>query len=142
MTGDGGDAWAPGSFWISTEEGVDRVSGYVRKGMGLRHHGWATPLDWTEWTLTHLGSGAAVMDLAGRVAVVFPVASEVADCTDWTAFDLASGWRQVDPDLIERLAAIVEKHRGVVLPEDDDAPLADDDSSRQVVAVREASDAG
>lgn len=106
--------WPNAMFCIQVAGGgAHPIGGYAEGGLGLHHHGWATPRASTEWTLTHLGSGLAVAHLRGTVATVFPVATAILDLTDWTAFEMAEGWRQTQPDLADLLAAVREAHPGV-----------------------------
>lgn len=127
----------PSTFWIATSEGVDTRSGYVMRGLGLGHDGWAKDRRNTEWTLTHIGSGTAVCRIVGSVATVMPVATEIAQCGDWMLFDLPDGWQQTDPELPARVQAILDSQMpGVTLRGRGRQATADE--ARAVIAAREA----
>jgi hypothetical protein len=105
------EPWRPAQFFRAVPGGAPiETWGYERQGLALRHSGWATPRTDTQWTLIHLGSGGAIMRFTGTVAVVMPVAGEIADCSDWTLFDLPDGWKQTDPELPAKVGAICDAH--------------------------------
>ncbi len=133
-----GDTWAPGTFWIAMPNGPDTRSGYVLGGLGLAHDGWAKPSERTHWTLTHIGSGAAICRLAGTVAAVMPVAAEIARCGDWTLFDLPNGWKQTDPKLLLKLVAVLDRHPGIARGPDRSGKVVTPDDARVVIAARDA----
>src|SRR5262249_9658336 len=62
-----------------------------------------------KWSLTHLGSGRAVCRVEGKVSVAFAIASEIADCGDWS-FDGLNGYINIDRELPEKTKAIMEKY--------------------------------
>ena len=131
------ETWTPATFWTAMSHGPDLRSGYTLLGLGLHHDGRAPRRQNTHWTLTHIGSGAAVCRMQGTVAMVMPVAADMARCGDWTLFDLPDGWQQTDPDLLPKVTAILEAHpeargsvRGTVA-------RATADDARAVIAARE-----
>ena len=131
--------WEPAEFWIGYVEGPCRVDGYVWSGLGLAHHGWGVPARTTVWSLIHLGSGSRIGTLVGNVATVFPVASEVAQCGDFTLFDMPYGWMQTDPELSAKARAVFDAHPEV-FPEFDkpmDRAMMDE-SARAVARARDA----
>lgn len=132
------DTWAPGTFWIATSSGPDTRSGYILHGVGLSHDGWAPLRQNTFWSLTHLGSGAAICRMMGTVAMVMPVAAEIAACGDWTLFDLPEGWSQTDPGLLEKMRAVLKKHPRIAMLVSADVAPATADDTRAVIAAREA----
>lgn len=132
--------WRPAWFFEARVGGAPvKVHGYEWRGLAMWHTGWATPRTATRWMLVHLGSGGAVARFTGDIATVMPVAGEIAECGDWTLFDLPEGWRQTDPDLPAKVAAILDAHPEA-RPESDwpDGRVSDDDA-RAVIAAREAS---
>lgn len=132
-------AWQPARFFRAKPGGDPvEVSGYEWRGLGLRHSGWATPRTETRWTLTHLGSGAGLVRFTGDVATVFPVAGEIALCGDWTLFDLPEGWRQTDPDLPAKVAAILDAHPEARPDTAFEGRVVSDADARAVIAAREA----
>jgi hypothetical protein len=62
------------------------------------------------WRLTHLGSGHAIASIVGTTARTFPIASEIAECGDWS-FEGLEGWKNVEPDLPQKLVDIAERHK-------------------------------
>lgn len=103
--------WMPTKFYRAIHGGSPvEESGYMWRGLGLCHSGWATPRTKTRWSLIHIGSGGAIMRFTGNIATVFPVAGEIAECGDFTLFDLPDGWRQTDPDLPAKIGAICDAH--------------------------------
>ncbi len=110
-------------------------SSYVAMGGGASR--WATPREATRWTLIHLGSGGAIARLTGRVATVMPVAAEIAECSDWTLFDLPEGWRQTDPGLPAKVGAICEAHPEVKPDTAFGGKVITDADARAVIDARE-----
>jgi len=131
--------WRPARFYIA-QAGTSpfRVYGYVLRGLGLHNHGWATPRTKTRWTLTHIGCGAVVMKITGDVRTVFPIAAEVAECSDWTLFDLPEGWRQTDPMLPEKIRAICDAHPEVTPNSAKSKHYIKIEDARAVIEMRES----
>lgn len=132
-------AWQPARFFRAVAGGAPvEVHGYEWRGLAMWHTGWRTPRTETRWTLTHFGSGVSIARFTGNIAAVMPVAGEIALCGDWTLFDLPGGWRQSDPELPAKVAAILAAHPEAK-PESDwpDAGVSDADA-RAVIAAREA----
>ena len=103
--------WLPRQFHVARRSASPLlVSGYVWRGLGLHHRGWGAPRAQTRWSLIHLGSGGCFLRFIGDVATVFPVAGEIARCSDFTLFDLPDGWRQTDPALPAKIGAICQAH--------------------------------
>lgn len=131
--------WRPVRFFRANPGGDPvEVHGYEWRGLALRHSGWATPRTATRWTLTHLGSGGALARFMGDVATVFPVASEIALCGDFTLFDLPDGWRQTDPDLPAKVGAILAAHPEVRPDTASAGRVISDADARAVIAARES----
>ena len=133
------EPWVACRFFSAGPEPREEY-GYARRGLALTHAGWADNRRITRWTLWHIGSGGRLAEFTGDVATVFPAAYAVAECADWTAFDMPQGWRQTDPDAPSKLAAVLEMH-----PEASPVRVVDavtDDQARAVVAAREALDRG
>lgn len=106
--------WAPSKFLVSApwrESMTREVEGYVYRGLGLTIAIKGSPKGRRppRWTLTHLGSGHAVCNLTGHVKDAFPIATEIAECGDWS-FDGLYGWKNIDPELADKFRAIQAKH--------------------------------
>jgi hypothetical protein len=136
------DGWRPAKFFRAIP-GKDPIEawGYEWRGLVLRHTGWATPRTQTRWSLVHIGSGGTIAHFAGNVATVFPVATAIAQCSDFTLFDLPDGWRQTDPDLAQKIAAIFEAHPEAYPDSSFAAPTISDEDARAVIEAREKRDA-
>lgn len=131
--------WTPAKFYRAVHDGTPVEEwGYEWRGLVLRHSGWATPRTKTRWSLMHIGSGGTIMRFTGNIATVFPVAGEIAECGDFTLFDLPDGWRQTDPELPIKIAAICDAH-----PEafPDTSPAISADDARAVIEARETASA-
>ena len=129
--------WTPAKFYQSTAAGPAERDGYQWRGLALRHHGWGVPRARTRWSLVHLGSGGTILRFTGDVATVFPVAGEIAECGDFTLFDLPEGWRQTDPDLPRKIAAICDAHPEARPDTKIEGSGISDDGARAVIAARE-----
>lgn len=102
--------WEPGEFLIAQTDGVHTRTGYVYRDLALFIDRPAIGRRPPQWSLTHLGSGLQVAFIKGRVAAVFPIASKIAECSDWD-FDGPDGWRNRDPDLGVKVANILSRHK-------------------------------
>jgi hypothetical protein len=69
----------------------------------------------------------------GKVAEAFVIASEIADAGDWE-FDGLYGWRNRDPELPEKVFAIMAKYPKALYRPDG----ASSDESAQAIAVARA----
>lgn len=108
------DVWKPSEFPTANTSGVVVKAGYVYRGLGLYMAQAASPKGRRPplWCLVHLGSGHAVFCIKGNVAKAFPIASEVAECSDWASFDGLDGWENTDPELKEKFWALYWKYEG------------------------------
>jgi hypothetical protein len=129
--------WGAGTF-LQAKDGVGAVtrSGYLHKGLAIAHDGWGEPRSRTLWTLFHIGSGGAFLQMIGDVATVFPVATEIAECGDWTLFDMPDGWKQTDPELGKKVFDILTKNPQAK-PTTAFIRDIDPESHRAVIAARE-----
>lgn len=105
--------WKPETFPIAVgPQSIDRRAGYTYRGLGLHMVMKASPKGRRppRWKLTHLGSGHGVAHIDGAVADAFPIASEIAECSEWD-FDGLNGWRNRDPELPKKVLEILERTR-------------------------------
>lgn len=130
-------SWEPEVYKIASFAGPHPVAGYVYRGLGLHIRVSASPKGRKPptWTLTHLNTGHSICNLTGKVADVFPVAAEVAECGDWT-FEGLHGWKNMDPELGFRTKAIAEKHPGVCAYRH--GVTSDEKIAREIAAERTA----
>jgi hypothetical protein len=136
------ERWTPAKFYRAIPGGEPIEEwGYEWRGLTLRHAGWASPRTATQWALIHIGSGGTIARFTGNVATVFPVATAIAECSDFTLFDLPDGWRQTDPDLAQKIAAICEAHPEASPDTSFEAVEISDADARAVIAAREKRDA-
>lgn len=89
------------------------VGGYGEQGLGLARVEPHTRTKPALWGLYHLGSGHSVCYIRGDVRTAFAVAADILDCGDWT-FIALDGFRNVAPDLPERVAAILCNHPDLI----------------------------
>lgn len=130
--------WLPAKFHRAVPNGEPVEEwGYEWRGLALRHSGWATPRTRTRWSLIHVGSGGTIMRFTGDVASVFPVAGKIAECGDFTLFDLPEGWRQTDPELPAKIGAICAAHPEAFPDTSFFGVLISADDARAVIAARE-----
>lgn len=104
-------AWEPATFMSAWGTEAAPQVGYVYKGLGLYMAMKASQKGRrpARWCLVHLNSGHAIGWVTGDVATAFPIASDVADLTDWD-FEGVDGWRNRDPDLPKKVHALSEAH--------------------------------
>lgn len=77
------------------------------------------------------------MRFTGDIRTVFPVAGEIAECGDFTLFDLPDGWRQTDPELPAKIAAICDAHPETLPDSSFDGVQISTDDARAVIEARE-----
>ena len=111
--------WKPGTFDIATSAGRITKSGYVWRDLGLHLESIIPPSSKgrrkgrKSWALIHLNSGHRVCSLIGDVKDVFPLASEIAELTDWS-FTGLDGWKNIDPELKDKFSSIMEKNKAKI----------------------------
>lgn len=104
--------WEPADFLIARAVEPVTRAGYIYRGLGLHIAVRASPKGRRPptWSLIHLGSGHRICMITGMVAKAFPVATEIAECSDWEAFDSIDGWLNTDPGIAEKVRQIVARH--------------------------------
>lgn len=105
-------AWQPATFLIADFDGPSSRAGYVYRGLALHIVVKGSPKGRRPptWALTHLGSGHRIGLIDGRVGDAFPIATDIAECGDWT-FDGLNGWKNLEPELPQKLVNIAEGHK-------------------------------
>lgn len=106
--------WKPETFDVALASGPRAKAGYTYRGLGLWMRDTGSPKGRKPpvWSLTHLGSGHCVVELTGKVAVAFPVATEIAEAGDWEFISLV-GYKDRFPDVADRLMEIISRHSKV-----------------------------
>lgn len=99
--------WQPNEFYVAIPVGPLKVAGYTFKGLGL--HKIAPKAK--AWTLTHLNTGHSICHIEGGMAEVFPVAADIANCSEWD-FDGLRGWTNRDPELGDKVQDILDSYNG------------------------------
>ena len=106
-----GPCWRPAKFKRADKfDGAIETSGYIYRGLGLQMsiaqslRGRRPP-----WLLIHLNSGHVICQISGVVAKAFPIAAEIAECTDW-GFSGLDGWNNTDPDLPSKVRIFAERY--------------------------------
>ena len=107
-----GPCWHPAKFKRADKfDGATETSGYIYRGLGLQMsiaqcpRGRRPPF----WLLIHLNSGHVICQISGVVAKAFPIAAEIAECTDW-GFSGLDGWNNTDPDLPSKVRIFAERY--------------------------------
>ena len=129
--------WTPGKILVSAPwhpNGYRSVDGYVYRDLGLYMALNGSPKGRRppRWILLHLGSGHSVCWIKGHVKDAFPIATEIAECGDWS-FDGLEGWRNVDRELPEKFNAIQRKYPELV---DRGAGNQSEESARAIAIAR------
>lgn len=131
-------AWEPAEFLIAdlwSNPGFHKVAGYTYRGLGIHLTIKGSPKGRRPptWSLSHLGSGHKVCLIDGKVATAFEIASEIADCGDWS-FDGLKGYINIDPDIKEKFRALCEKHPKTIRR--GPGGNASEDAARAIVMAR------
>lgn len=111
--------WKAGTFDIATSAGIITQSGYILKDLGLHLESIIPPSSKgrrkgrKSWALTHLNSGHRVCSLIGDVKDVFPLASEIAELTDWS-FTGLDGWKNIAPELKDKFYSLIKKNKAKI----------------------------
>lgn len=98
-----GKTWEATGYLIAMPSGPESVDGYVYRGLGLDKNSPGC------WTLTHLGTGHRICLIDDLLENAFRIGTEFADCADWS-FNSLLGWKNEQPDLAEKVAALCERH--------------------------------
>jgi hypothetical protein len=105
------ELWKSAPFFIATKEGVVSREGKIYNGLGydLRQPvGTSLAVD-SIWAVTHLGTGHAICHIEGTEPEIAVIATEFAQAGNWN-FASLDGWKNVDPDLLEKIKTILKKH--------------------------------
>ena len=111
--------WNPGTFDNATSGGRITQSGYVWRDLGLHLESVIPPSPKgrrkkkQSWALTHLNSGHRICGLIGEVKDIFPLASEIAELTDWS-FTGLYGWKKIDPELGDKFYSLIKKNEAKI----------------------------
>ena len=115
-----GPPWQPAEFDVAGGLGtIDRVRGWEYRGLGLflisqlkaryrRKDG--TRKLYQTWSATHLNTGHAVCTFRDLpFQTMLAAATDLAEMADWS-FDGLEGWRNVEPEMGDKLAAWHSRH--------------------------------
>lgn len=99
--------WKFGPYLMASIGEAAKTTGFIRSGLAMSMRIKASPKGRRPptWSLTHLGSGHRVALIDAHPVEAFEVANAILALTDWT-FDGLSGWRNQDPDLMDKLKAL------------------------------------
>jgi hypothetical protein len=61
------------------------------------------------WNVTHVGTGLRLCIIEAHEAAAYALAGTIAAMADW-GFDGPEGWRNRDPDLMEKMKALILLH--------------------------------
>ncbi len=101
--------WQPGKYLLALVIEPEMVDGFIYRGLGMYNvakgspKGRRTPL----WLLTHIGTGHSICSIMAQDEEALRLGALVADCGNWD-FDSLLGWRDRDPELLNRAMAIIE----------------------------------
>lgn len=103
--------WKPGYYLIAYGDFTTEIYGRTNAGLGITMSVRPSPAGVrpAEWSLTHLGSGHRVCIIAAAEVEAFAIADDIAGAGDWS-FDGLFGWQNRDPELMDRLGAILVRH--------------------------------
>jgi hypothetical protein len=99
---------------VATDGGPDKVSGAVYRGLGMRMQIKGSPKGRRPPTFAvwHLGTGHRVRNITAVEELASQIATELAELTDWEAFDSLLGWQNTDPDLPNKVRSVDAKYPG------------------------------
>ena len=103
--------WLKGNLHIATHGGEARLeTGLLYRGLAMRQICPSSPKGrrpgW--WSLTHCGTGHALVIIVAHTDEAFKIATEIAECGDWD-WSGQNGYRNVDPEVRNKFAAIVAR---------------------------------
>ena len=113
------DIWKPEAFNIAVVYGdvwkIEPRAGYTYRGLGIYQTVAPSPKGRrpAKWSLTHLNTGHCIAELAGSVAAVFPIATEIAEAGDWDFLSL-EGYKDRFPDAGKVVMKIIARHGKLV----------------------------
>jgi hypothetical protein len=103
--------WRKGTFLAAQVGGATEQAGFLYRGMAMWKLFNASPKGrrppW--WSLTHCGTGHRVCVIKAHMVEAFDIATEIAECGEWD-FDSLNGWRDRDPELMDKVRAVLARH--------------------------------
>lgn len=102
------DIWKPAQYQVHHGSTAVTVVGYTYRELGL--HMLTERGKVPTWSLTHLGTGLRICNITGKVAVSFPVATEIAEAGDWGFISMV-GYKDRFPESANKLREILGRHK-------------------------------
>lgn len=104
------DNWRRADFLVTIKDQVHAVGGLVHQGGGLAlapcTDDWPSIFAEGLWSVTHLGTGHAVVFVFGTEQIARQVGDKLADAIDWGFYSL-KGWLNADPSMLKKLGAVI-----------------------------------
>jgi hypothetical protein len=130
--------WEPAKFKRADKfDGAIETTGYIYRGLGLQMsivHGPKGRRPPT-WSPIHLNSGHVICQISAFVAKAFPIATEIAEGTDWD-FSGLDGWKNTDPNLPSKVRNFAERYprRVISISRASDLVIAEQISTERALA--------
>ena len=100
--------WAEGTYDKPGKIGVRTFAAHIRGGLAIHRAPYPAA-----WQITHVRSGMGIIPIPALVLrgeeIAFEVGDEMQGWGEWDAFASADGWKNVIPDLLEKIAEVAEK---------------------------------
>lgn len=99
--------WKPGSYFMAHRSGPKWIAGYTSGDLRLhRTYPNSTVKGKDHWSVSHGNTGLKIAQLHGKLKDVMKTADDIQRCADWSFVDV-DGWRNVTPDLPQRVLAAI-----------------------------------
>ncbi len=66
-----------------------------------------------QWSLSHVNTGYCICMIHAVRPIAITIATPIAEMADWS-FDSVDGWKNTQPDLIERLQPVLDRWKPTV----------------------------
>jgi hypothetical protein len=94
--------WEPAIILQAKEKSIEKFPGYICDNVGM----YKTE---NSWFMVHISSGHAIFKFFNDQTRAFYLAEKLMKDTDWT-FDGVDGWRNRDPELLNKLQTFYSLH--------------------------------
>ncbi len=126
--------WIYQPYKIASPAGIKTVDGLTYKGIGIHMKFPSGVVKPPFWEITHLNSGHRICYIAAPLERTRQIATEIADMADWD-FQGLEGWRNLDPEIRDKMNAIEEKYHPDIVRKGGKHPL-DPDQAREIMLKR------
>jgi hypothetical protein len=94
--------WEPAIILQAKEKSIEKFPGYICDNVGM----YKTE---NSWFMVHISSGHVIFKFFNDQTRAFYLAEKLMKDTDWT-FDGVDGWRNRDPELLNKLQTFYSRH--------------------------------